>query len=177
MIHIREATISDTDQVRDIHLQAFPETERLAVSSLAVKLLNLKSNPQTYSLIAETDTVSLGHVAFSPATITNNSTWQGYILAPLGVKPSYQGQKIGTKLIEFGVKLLSQLRVNTIFVYGDPLLYGRFGFNPEAAAPYLPPHPLQYPFGWQALTIQECAKPDVPAVITCVEPLNDPELW
>ena len=67
--------------------------------------------------------------------------------------------------------------VQIIFVYGDPECYSRFGFRVDVAEPYMPPHELHYPFGWQGLSLKECSigKPSVK--IVCVDSLNHPELW
>jgi hypothetical protein len=47
----------------------------------------------------------------------------------------------------------------------------------DVADPYMPPHKLHYPFGWQGLSLKECSigKPSVK--IVCVDSLNHPELW
>ena len=103
---IRIATSLDRDDVRDVYLCAFPEGEREIVSELAINLLSERTTPQTISLVAETEGAVVGHVAFSPVTIDNNENLQGYILAPLGVKPDYQKRRIGSKLIESGIQQL-----------------------------------------------------------------------
>ena len=174
---IRIATSLDRDDVRDVHLCAFPEGEREIVSKLAINLLSERTTPQTISLVVETEGAVVGHVAFSPVTIDNNENLQGYILAPLGVKPDYQKRRIGSKLIESGMQQLLKMGVNTLFVYGDPEYYSKFGFSADVADRYTPPYKLQYPFGWQAIILNECniAKPSIN--IACVTSLCDPELW
>jgi putative acetyltransferase len=147
------------------------------VSKLAVNLLADESTPQTISLVAETEGIVVGHVAFSPVTIDNNENVQGYILAPLGVKPDYQKCRIGTKLIESGMQRLSGLGVNILFVYGDPEYYSKFGFSVDAAEPYIPPYKLQYPFAWQGIALNECSTGKSSNKIVCVTSLCDPALW
>jgi len=120
IMHIRIATSLDRDDVREVHLCAFAEGEREIVSRLATNLLSEKATPQTISLVAETGGAVVGHVAFSPVTIDNNENFQGYILAPLGVKPDYQKLRIGSKLIESGMQQLSRMGVDILLVYGDP---------------------------------------------------------
>ena len=177
MIHIRVATSHDHHDVRDIHLCAFPESEKQIVSMLAVNLLSEDTSPKTISLVAETDGEVVGHIAFSPVTINNNKNWKGYILAPLAVKPKYQKRQIGSKLIESGIERLSKMGVNVVFVYGDPKYYGKFGFNAVVASGYSPPYELQYPSGWQAIALDEDLFTDSAVKISCVVPLSDPELW
>ena len=65
--------------------------------------------------MAETDGTIVGHVAFSPMKIDNNENLQGYILAPLGVKPEYQKRRIGSKLIESGMQRLFKMGINPPF--------------------------------------------------------------
>ena len=177
MTRIRVATCLDRDDVREIHLCAFPEGEKQIVSTLAVNLLSEETSPKTISLVAEADGAVVGHIAFSPVTVDNNKNWKGYILAPLGVKPEYQKRQIGSKLIESGMERLSKMGVNVLFVYGDPNYYGQFGFNADLASGYLPPYELQYPFGWQAIILNEGVFTESTVKISCVDPLNDAELW
>ncbi|WP_228024829.1 GNAT family N-acetyltransferase [cf. Phormidesmis sp. LEGE 11477] len=179
-MRIRVATSLDTEDVRKVHFSAFSEGERQKVSTLAANLLDEKAHPDTLSLIAEADGAVVGHIAFSPVTIDSkrdNKRWTGYILAPLGVKPEYQKRQIGSKLIESGIERLSKRGVDIVFVYGDPKYYGRFGFNPDAASSYAPPYELQYPFGWQAIALNQDALTGPDTKISCVAPLNEPELW
>lgn len=177
MTRIRVATSLDRDDVRDIHLCAFPEGEKQIVSTLAVNLLSKETSPKTISLVAEADGAVVGHIAFSPVTVNNKKSWKGYILAPLGVKPEYQKRQIGSKLIESGMERLSRMGVNVLFVYGDPKYYGKFGFNADLASGYLPPYELQYPFGWQAIILNEGVFTELAVKISCVDLLKDAELW
>ncbi len=156
---------------------AFAEGERGIVSKLAMDLLSEQTPPQAISLVAETDGAVVGHIAFSPVTIGSNKSFQGYILAPLGVKPDYQKRGIGSKLIEYGMQQLSVMGVNVVFVYGDPKYYGRFGFSADEALQYTAPYPLQYPFGWQVIVLNACKIEKPPVAITCVASLCDPKLW
>ena len=177
MTRIRIATSLDRDDVREIHLCAFPEGEKQIVSTLAVNLLSEETNTKTVSLVAEADGAVVGHIAFSPVTVNNNMSWKGYILAPLGVKPEYQKRHIGSKLIESGMEQLSKMGVNVLFVYGDPNYFGKFGFDADTASGYSPPYELQYPFGWQAIILNEGVFTKSSVKVSCVDPLNDPELW
>jgi len=177
MTHIRVAIGLDRDAVQAIHLRAFPDSENQIVSKLAAELLVEETSPKTISLVAETDGVVVGHIAFSPVTIDNDKSWKGYILAPLAVIPEYQKRRIGSKLIESGKERLSRMGVNVLFVYGDPNYYGKFGFDADTASGYSPAYELQYPFGWQAIILNEGVFSESTVRISCVDPLNDPELW
>ena len=93
MTPIRVATRLDREEVRKVHLSAFPEGERQLVATLAVNLLSKETTPETIALVAETDDAMVGHIAFSPVPVDNNENWQGYLLAPLGVKSEYQRRR------------------------------------------------------------------------------------
>jgi len=176
-MHIRLATSLDRDDIHSVHWSAFAEGEREMVSRLAVDLLSEESNPPTISLVAEAAGVVVGHVAFSPVAIDYDEGIQGYILAPLGVKPDHQKCRIGSKLVESGVQQLSGMGVAILFVYGDPEYYSKFGFSVDAAECYVPPYKLQYPFGWQAIALNENATDKSSIKIACVTSLCDPALW
>jgi len=177
MTCIRLATSLDREDVRKVHLRAFSDGEKQIVSTLAVNLLSEETNPETISFVAEIDGALVGHIAVSPVIIDNGKNWQGYILAPLGVVPEYQRRGIGSNLVENGMERLSKMGVNVLFVYGDPKYYCRFGFTADLASKYLPPYELQYPFGWQAIALNEGNLEKTIVSISCVASLRDPELW
>lgn len=176
-MRIRIATGLDADDVRRVHLRAFPAGERQIVSRLATDLLREITTPPTISLVAEIEDMAVGHVAFSPLVIDHNENFKGYILAPLGVKPDYQRRHIGSKLIESGMRRLSRMGAHILFVYGDPDYYRRFGFSKDAAQRYTPPYKIQYPFGWQAISLNRCPNVEHPIRLACVPSLCDQRLW
>lgn len=176
-MRIRTATHLDSEDIRRIHLAAFAEEENDIVSELAVNLLHEDTTPPTFSLVAESAGSVVGHIGFSPVKIGTDNDVQGYILAPLAVQPEYQKRQVGTKLIEDGRQRLLKRGVHLLFVYGDPRYYGKFGFSADAASPYTPSYTLQYPSGWQALTLNQGSSPESPVTIDCVASLCDPQLW
>jgi putative acetyltransferase len=176
-MQIRLATQQDADQVRGVHLSAFPADEGQIVSKLAVDLLSEETTPATVSLVAEVDGVAVGHVAFSPVAIESAVGFRGYILAPLAVRPDYQKRCIGSRLVENGIQRLSAMSASILFVYGDPKYYGRFGFRAGTAESYVPPYALRYPFGWQGIILGAARSGASPARIACVASLSDPALW
>lgn len=176
-MHIRKAISLDGEAISEVHLSAFSEEEREIVCKLAIALLSENTTPPTISLVAEAESDVIGHVAFSPVAIDDSKSLQGYILAPLGVKPNYQNRGIGSKLINTGIQQLSKMGVNMLFVYGDPKYYGRFGFSADIAKLYIPPYKLQYTYGWQAIALNESKTVSSPVKITCVPSLCNSELW
>ena len=176
MIQIRPATTRDIPYIRAVHLAAFDKDEAETVAGLATSLLTERSEPATISLVAAHGNSVIGHVAFSPVSIAEPGSWQGYILAPLGIDPDFQRRGIGSQLIETGIGKLNRQGCNCLLVYGDPHYYGRFGFDPDIAKDYVPPYPLEYPHGWQAQILHP-SDIHTPVDFTCVESLSDPTMW
>ena len=174
---IRTATSDDREDIRQVHLAAFPASENALIAALAVNLLSEKTCPETISLVATIGDSIIGHIAFSPVTIDDGMDWHGYILSPAGVVPGDQQRGIGTALIENGIQLLTRNKVNVLFVYGDPDYYGRFGFSFAAAENYAAPYELKYPFGWQATVLNPGRIRNHAARLSCVPALHQPALW
>ena len=175
-MEIKEATIDDADDIRNVHLQAFDESEAQLVSELAVNLLRENHPVKVISLVALENDEIKGHVAFSPVFSESTNVHIGYILAPLAVSPEFQRNKIGTTLIKYGLDIISRKDPFIVFVYGDPKYYFRFGFKTDPAKVFMPPYPLQFPEGWHVIKLNCAAYPDG-GTIRCVDSLNNPILW
>jgi len=125
---IRKETQADIEVITEITKLAFENhpysnnTEQFIINALRV------ANTLTISLVAEIDEKLVGHIAFSPATFTDESkNWYG--LGPISVLPDYQKQGIGTKLVNEGLNLLKDLGAEGCVLVGDPDYYERFGFK------------------------------------------------
>ncbi|MCG7851248.1 MAG: N-acetyltransferase, partial [Methanosarcinaceae archaeon] len=82
----------------------------------------------TISLVAEINGTIVGHIAFSPVTISDGSpNWYG--LGPVSVLPEYQKQGVGKSLVNEGLSLLKALGGKGCTLVGDPAYYQRFGFR------------------------------------------------
>lgn len=173
---IRAITQIDREGIREIYMSAFAEDERALVAGVAEALLDEVVEPEIISFVAEIDGELVGHVGFSPVFVEDD-VFEGYILAPLAVRPAYQKQGVGSELVKTGIQFFRGRGVGMIFVYGDPGYYGRLGFNVDAALKYQPGYKLQYPNGWQGLVLVEREENSGPVTIRCVEALNDPALW
>jgi putative acetyltransferase len=67
------------------------------------------ANALTISLVAEVDGRVVGHIAFSPLTISDGTrNWYG--LGPVSVLPEYQRQGIGKALIREGLSRQATLK-------------------------------------------------------------------
>jgi len=175
-MQIREATIDDAENIKNVHLQAFDDSEARVVSALAVSLLKENHPVKIISLVAIEGNEIVGHIAFSPVFVESTGDHFAYILAPLAVSPKYQKTKIGSSLVRYGLDIISDRGSFVVFVYGDPQYYSRFGFNTDLAMNFIPPYTLQFPDGWHALKLNSTVFPEG-GEITCVESLNNPGLW
>lgn len=98
----------------------------------------------TLSLVAEDADRIVGHVAFSPVTISDGAEgWYG--LGPVSVWPELHRQGIGKTLITRGIADLRQAGAKGIVLLGSNEYYPRFGFRhePQLAYPGPPPEYFQ----------------------------------
>src|SRR5262249_18482181 len=85
------------------------------------------------SLVAEDDGRIVGHVCFSPVAIQSKGTGlNGVGLAPLAVIPERQNQRIGSMLVEHGLRRCREEGHPYMVVLGHPDYYPRFGFVPAS---------------------------------------------
>ena len=109
-------------------------TEQFIVAALRA------ADALTLSLVAERDGRVVGHVAFSPVTLTcGTPDWYG--LGPVSVLPEHQRQGIGKALIEAGLARLGDLGARGCCLVGHPEYYRAFGFRnvPGLAPEGVPP--------------------------------------
>jgi putative acetyltransferase len=125
---IRNETESDIKAIAEVTETAFEtlaishHTEQFIISALRA------AGALTVSLVAEIDGNVVGHVAFSPVTISDGSPdWYG--LGPVSVLPEHQRQGIGTALINEGLSRLKARGGKGCALVGPPAYYQRFGFR------------------------------------------------
>jgi putative acetyltransferase len=137
---LRPETDRDLDAIREVNIVAFQghpysqQTEHLIVEALRA------ADALEVSLVAESDGEVVGHIAFSAAAIGDSSTsW--FLLGPVAVQPSRQGEGIGGALVEAGLEAVRSRGAGGCVLVGDPAFYGRFGFTPSPGVtwPGVPP--------------------------------------
>ena len=133
-ITLRDETESDFAAIRDVTEAAFRtlaisgHTEQFIIEALRT------AGALTISLVATLNGTVVGHLAFSPVTMSDGTPgWYG--LGPVSVLPAYQRQGIGKAMIAEGLARLKALAANGCCLVGHPGYYGRFGFeNPSGLA-------------------------------------------
>ncbi|ANH04105.1 GCN5 family acetyltransferase [Shinella sp. HZN7] len=140
MIFLRPERPDDVDAIRTLTETAFRTaphadgTEHLIIDRLRA------AGALTLSVVMESDGVIVGHVAFSPVTVSDGSAgWYG--LGPISVDPARQGEGIGGRLVKDGLERLKALGAAGCVLLGDPAYYGRFGFaaDPKLTLDGVPP--------------------------------------
>lgn len=124
---IRPETPQDIPAIDQINRLAFErENEAQLVNRLR------EENAIVLSLVAICDGRIVGHILFSPVTITDNEfQWQAIGLGPMAVLPEFQKHGIGSALIRAGLDELRKLGHDIVVVLGHPEYYPRFGFKPS----------------------------------------------
>jgi predicted N-acetyltransferase YhbS len=72
----------------------------------------------------------VGHIIYSKAKVINGKNQQVAVLCmgPIAVLPSYQGQGVGSLLMNHSIEKTKQLGYRAIIIFGNPDYYHRFGF-------------------------------------------------
>ncbi|WP_119256362.1 GNAT family N-acetyltransferase [Shinella zoogloeoides] len=127
---LRPERDGDIDAIRALTERAF-RTARHADGTEHLIIDRLRAaGALTLSLVAEEGGAVVGHVAFSPISVSDGSAgWYG--LGPISVDPSRQGEGIGSGLVRDGLARLEALGAAGCVLLGDPAYYGRFGFEPD----------------------------------------------
>jgi putative acetyltransferase len=125
---IRNETSEDIGPITEVTIAAFRtleisnHTEQFIIEALRA------AQALTVSLVAEVRGRVVGHIAFSPVTISDGTRdWYG--LGPVSVLPEYQRQGIGKALIREGLSRLRSMHARGCCLVGHPEYYRKFGFD------------------------------------------------
>lgn len=166
-----------TDAITDVYRHAFPDDEADTVAGLLCELVRDASEPGVLTLGSVVQGRLVAAAGFSPVYFEDDVAISAHILAPLAVHRDFQRRGVASGLIDFARQKLAGENVDVLLVYGDPGYYGRFGFSVEAGAHFIPPYPLEFPTGWQALVLSDVALDDTPYRFRCVPALSDASYW
>lgn len=126
-ITLRPETPVDIQPITDVTVAAFKtlpisnHTEQFIVTALRA------AGALAISLVAEVEGRVVGHIAFSPVTLSDGTPcWYG--LGPVSVLPEFQRQGIGKALIGEGLARLKALGAKGCCLVGHPEYYRKFGF-------------------------------------------------
>ena len=125
---LRKEKATDIAAISEVTIAAFKnhpisnQTEQFIIHALRA------ADVLTVSLVAEIDGQVVGHIAYSPVSVSGGATdWYG--LGPVSVLPGHQRQGIGKALINQGLSLLKEIGGQGCALVGPPDYYMRFGFK------------------------------------------------
>ena len=124
---IREEEENDQAAIRSVNVSAF---ETPSEANL-VDALRAQATP-VVSLVAEENDIVVGHIMFSPVTLSGHPELKAIGLAPMAVIPEHQRTGIGSALVRAGLEQCKQLGFVAVVVLGHPEFYPRFGFSPSS---------------------------------------------
>lgn len=139
-ILIRDETPDDTAAISEVTAAAFASMEISSHTEQYIVEALRAAQALTVSLVAEVDGRVVGHIAFSPVSISDGTTdWYG--LGPVSVLPEYQRLGIGKALIWEGLARLKAMGAKGCCLVGHPDYYPKFGFEnaTELAVEGVPP--------------------------------------
>ena len=125
-MRIRAEEPNDWDAVHAVHTSAF---ETPAEANL-VDALRKQAHPIVCLVATDDDTV-VGHILFSPVSLSGHPGLNMMGLAPVAVIPNHQRKGIGSALVRAGLEQCKRLGYGAVVVLGHPEYYPRFGFLPS----------------------------------------------
>ena len=126
MLTIRPEVPGDAAAIHHVNARAFGRPEEADL----VDALR-QNGGLTISLVAVQDDHIVGHISFSPVTITSDTaTIDAISLAPMAVLPEFQRRGIGSQLVEAGLNACHNTPYGVVVVLGHTQYYPRFGFSP-----------------------------------------------
>ena len=121
---IREAEESDLDEIYDLIHSSFANE---AESDLVRQLILDKDI--LINLVFQSLDIIVGNIVVSKVTFKPNVDLFCGAIAPLSVLSEHQSTGIGSQLMNSIIKKSEQMKMDALFVLGDPDYYKRFGFN------------------------------------------------
>ncbi|MCY0092621.1 GNAT family N-acetyltransferase [Hoeflea ulvae] len=98
-----------------------------AAAGLSAGLIN--GQDETLSCVAELDGQIIGHILMVEVTGPDRAL----ALAPHAILPAWRDMQIGTELVRFALDLARRRDWHSVFVFGQPDYFCRFGFRSDTA--------------------------------------------
>jgi putative acetyltransferase len=126
-MEIRPERNGDIAAIRALNQAAFDGDTEANI----VDLLRVRARP-IVSLVALDAGSIVGHILFSPVTLSGHEDLVMMGLAPMAVLPAHQRRGIGSSLVRAGLDRCVRLPCSAVVVVGHPEYYPRFGFVPAS---------------------------------------------
>lgn len=132
-IAIRQESEKDFSAIRDIIRQAFANNEESDHTEhlLVERLRRSETYVPGLALVAETsEQLIVGHIMMSEIeVVAENKTYTALALAPLSVKPEYQGMGIGGTLVRAAHDRAEKSGYGAALLLGHKDFYPKFGYK------------------------------------------------
>jgi len=126
-VQIRPEQAADIAAIHAVNRAAFDsDTEADLVDALR------EHADPIISLVADDGGSIVGHILFSPVTLSGHADLKIMGLAPMAVRPAEQRRGIGSALVGAGLERCKQLGSGAVVVLGHPGYYPRFDFVPAS---------------------------------------------
>jgi putative acetyltransferase len=126
-MHIGSERPEDIPGIRHVNQSAFDT----AAEADLVDALRQQAHPHV-SLVAVDSEAVVGHILFTPVTLSSHPSVPIMGLAPMAVLPERQRQGIGSALVRAGLEACRRLPAVAVVVLGHAGYYPRFGFSPAS---------------------------------------------
>ncbi len=172
---IQQTTEADLSNIFKVQAEAFGYEKE---AKLVESLLRDPSAKPRISLLAYQEKKPVGHILFTAGKILNSNK-KVSLLAPLAVIPEYQNKGIGGMLIKEGLKHLTELGIDFVFVLGHPAYYPKYGFIPAHTYGLKAPYPIPeiHSDAWMVQALNGADLNSTQGTVTCADELNRPEHW
>ncbi len=173
-------TPNNIDEIKQLFIKTFSDsegkTEGLLIGDLSYDFMT-KTNPHDlHCFIATENEKIIGSIFFSRLKFENNKI-NTFLLGPVAIHTSCQGKGIGQKLINFGLNILKENKVELVFTYGDINFYSKVGFIILTEKLIKAPLKLTYPEGWLGQSLISDTIDPIIGNSYCVKEINNPKFW
>lgn len=134
-INIREELINDYKIVEELIEKSFKTMKDSDGNEhrLVKNLRNGNAFIKELSIVAEANNEIIAHCLLTKAKIYNEGKeFETLVLAPVCVSPQFQGENIGTEIINATLKKAKNLGYSSVIVLGHSKYYPKFGFCPAS---------------------------------------------
>ncbi|MEQ9021649.1 MAG: N-acetyltransferase, partial [Pseudomonadales bacterium] len=127
---IRREQPSDYDEIKQVIQLAFEDAPYSAQQEHLIVQTLRSAGALNLGIVAQISADIIGFAGISPVQISDGAAhWYG--LGPIAVLPRFQGQSVGSMLVDDILSRLKSRGAAGCVVLGDPDFYGRFGFEPD----------------------------------------------
>lgn len=178
-MNFRYSSESDSDEIQSLFTSVFRnsegETEGAVIGKLTRDLLEKTEKNDLIVFVATIAAEIKGAIIVT--RMPSEEENEIFLLAPVAVQTESQGQGIGQRLIDYGIKELRKNGAKVLVTYGDPSFYSRVGFLPVNEGMIEPPFPLSQPEGWLAQSLNEKEILKRVGKCSCVPAFDNPNYW